>query len=304
MQVKSEAKSKYICTIYGLTKSASDFTFNCLGDGTACYVEKNGKYYLDIETSTFTDSILVSLISLDSFSNNQNNYQMVIAVPYSQFNIRYGFNFDSNSASASKKFRADFLKYKNTSNQTMYYGNSPGGENIHYSGQMLNNKQNGSGIMFYNNRTNSVMCEGTFKDGQYDGVCTFYDQRGLVKVEFNNISRGKLLDYATLHFDGKSISIDLEDTKYKDILPKTLDVNVNTNICIDLARVHVRDFETRYALMSFKALSDNEKIEYLLLQVNELKLENAAIKERLSNVEKTVKSPFTLGSSLLGFHQI
>lgn len=299
--------SSYICTLFA-TAINKNADYEPVGDCTASFYESNGKHYLSLKSDPkntiikqpFDYSNIVKNIELDHISANNNNYQTVLIFQAQTGNTRFGLNFDANSAAASKKFRDDFMKYKYTTYQSLYFRNGLTPSHIKYAGEMLNNEPHGTGILFYNNKTNSVMCEGNFTNGKYDGVNTFYDPYGVIVFTANNVSKGKFKDFGTLKFGGKSFEIDTEDPKYQPAIPPFLDVGVASSICVDLCRIAIEKFDSPYSLMAFKRFDDNEKIEFLLQEIGKLKLENAEIREEMNKIKQTIRSPISLGSSLFG----
>jgi len=287
-------KSSYITyNFHSLTGGSLYEPIGTLNEtGTASYVEKNQHHYLKISDNDVPDiEINIKDADLDYQSENSNNYQIVIKIS----NKKYGFNFDQNSAAAAKKFRDDFIKYKNTHQKTIYYN---GTSNIKYWGDVLNGTPNGSGIMYYNSNRNDIMCEGKFLDGKYNGVCKFYSPYGHVQLIANNMSNGKFCDYGKLIFKNTVYEIDFDDNDYAHIISRSLDINTQTSICVDLANIVIPEFQNNHEQACFNSYSYDEKINYMMRKMNNLELENTKLKSRIDTLEKTVTNPISLMSSM------
>lgn len=251
--------SKYIVRV----KNFNGFVFNDFCDGIVKILKNDNNHFFALYDSKEKEILKKNMTNENihfSFKKNVTICQVIITTSDNIF----GLEFDKNSFSSFNSFCKDINKIIKTKINELYYES---GE-IHFSGEMIDGKLNGQAFEFYKN--GNIKYNGEFENNLYDGEGTFTSNDGFIKVNINNISSGKPIDWGLLVIQGEN-SVDIDFS-----LDKFIGLNLNSDdFCYNLAEIIYPNLKEKL----FSKLDSNTKLDLIWNKLLD-------ISNRISKLEK------------------
>lgn len=189
-------------------------------------------------------------------------YNRDFTIDYEMFydSKKFGFRFDSRSASSEQNFYDTFSKTKAKVRFTDYY---PSG-NKKIEGTKTDDGYNGFCIEYYDAKGSPIKYIGEFEDDLYDGEGEFFSHDGNIRLICRNICSGKPNGKGKLIVgrNRNEYMIEMKDCEYPS----------DSDIYTQRAFAHVEpEYADILACIRFESLSLEERTLYLFKELRKLK---------------------------------
>ena len=267
--------TKYIITIYQYKQSENDLSFKWekLEDGYAYIIEekygKNLKISIYEEEKNYNKEYLMNDFITNNmrfdFKNLENpkRFNVFIETPTNKI----GLQFDNNSSSAFNSFKDELEKGKSMKKLVKYYESG----NIKYIGSGVDDKMEGEGIEFYDDKEKKYKYIGEFENNKYDGSGKFYSYNQNIELNINNISRNK--PNGTCNLVLKSLEgVEIETKVFNISKIKNINLNDET-LCEDIANIlipNLKDIIFNKMTIEDKLLEIHNNVNEIYDMINEL----------------------------------